>query len=250
MTFLPIVERELRVASRRRATYWLRFFTALGALALFTVIATESSSLPASFVAKETFYSLSGLMLVVCLCSGIFSTADCLSSEKRQGTAGLLFLTDLRGYDVVLGKLVAHSLHSFYGLLAMLPILALPLLMGGVTAGEFWRMVLVLAVSLLLSLGAGMFVSSLLRESRQAFLLTLGILLTITLLLPLCISLAGIRVWMGGPNDWLLWPSPVYAFRSGIADIYSYRGGVNQFLCSIATIVGLAIIFLGIASVI
>ena len=30
------------------------------------------------------------------------NTADSLSAEKREGTLGLLFLTDLRGYDVVL----------------------------------------------------------------------------------------------------------------------------------------------------
>ena len=31
-------------------------------------------------------------------------TADCLSEEKREGTLGLLFLTDLRGYDIVVSS--------------------------------------------------------------------------------------------------------------------------------------------------
>ena len=35
MTFLPIVERELRVACRRSTTYLLRFFLALGVLVLW-----------------------------------------------------------------------------------------------------------------------------------------------------------------------------------------------------------------------
>ena len=29
MVLLPVVERELRVAARKRGTYWLRFFAAL-----------------------------------------------------------------------------------------------------------------------------------------------------------------------------------------------------------------------------
>ncbi|HQU46125.1 MAG TPA: hypothetical protein PK867_25150, partial [Pirellulales bacterium] len=41
-------------------------------------------------------------------------TADCISSERREGTLGLLFLTDLRGHDVVLGKLVVAGLGAFY----------------------------------------------------------------------------------------------------------------------------------------
>ena len=43
---------------------------------------------------------------------------------------GLIFLTDLKGYDVVLGKLAATSLNGFYGLLAVFPLLAFPLLTG------------------------------------------------------------------------------------------------------------------------
>ena len=56
-----------------------------------------------------------------------------MSEEKREGTLGLLFLTDLKGYDVVAGKLVANSLNGFYALMAILPVVALALLMGGLT---------------------------------------------------------------------------------------------------------------------
>ena len=77
------------------------------------------------------------LAFLGCLFSGVFLTADSLSGEKREGTLGLLFLTDLKGYDVVFGKLIATSLNGFYALLAIFPVLALPLVMGGVT---FWEL--------------------------------------------------------------------------------------------------------------
>ena len=38
------------------------------------------------------------------LCGAVYS-ADSLSVERREGTLGLLFLTDLKGYDVLLGNL-------------------------------------------------------------------------------------------------------------------------------------------------
>ena len=149
-----------------------------------------TTPLPAE-LAQRLFLAFGILALGFCLLAGIFLTADCLSEEKRDGTLGLLFLTDLRGYDVVLGKLIATSVHAVYGLLAIFPVLALPLLMGGVTGGEFWRVVLVL-------------------PSRSCFRSVWGCLF------PRCIARA--RQAMGGaflgmlllagvlPVCWWLWP--------------------------------------------
>ncbi len=135
MIFLPIVERELRVATRRRATYWNRSITVILAtiLALYMLTTIGFSSSPAQ-AGAILFSTLTRLAFLGCLFSGVFLTADCLSEEKREGTLGLLFLTDLKGYDVVLGKLMATSLNAFYGLVAIFPVLALPLVMGGVKA--------------------------------------------------------------------------------------------------------------------
>jgi ABC-type transport system involved in multi-copper enzyme maturation permease subunit len=108
---------------------------------------------------------LTGSAALYCLFSGVWSTADCLSEEKREGTLGLLFLTDLKGYDVVFGKLVATSLNGFYALLAVVPILALPLLLGGITGGEFARMALVVVNTLFFSLALGICVSAVCRST-------------------------------------------------------------------------------------
>ncbi len=185
MTFLPIVNRELRVASRRRGTYWSRFLTAVAALiAGFFVYVANLQSSPHD-TGAALFDVISTGAFIYCLFIGVRSTADCLSEEKREGTLGLLFLTDLKGYDVVVGKLVATSLNAFYGLLAILPVLAIPILMGGMTNGEFWRMALVLANTFFFSLAAGMFMSALSKSPRAAMALTLLFLLAASLGLPL-----------------------------------------------------------------
>ena len=141
MTFLPIVARELRVAARRRGTYRMRLAMVWGALITGTSIFVATVGATAQQTGQYIFQGLSWLCLLYCLLSGRRWTADCLSEEKREGTLGLLFLTDLKGYDVVLGKLAATSLAGFYGLLAVFPVLAIPLLLGGITSGEFWRTV-------------------------------------------------------------------------------------------------------------
>src|SRR5262249_40001083 len=116
------------------------------------------------------------LSLAAGLSAGLFFTSDCLSEEKREGTIGLLFLTDLRGFDVVLGKLLATSLRGFYALLAVFPILAVTLLMGGVTGAQFWKTALALVNALFLSLAVGLYVSALNRDSQKALAGTLLLL--------------------------------------------------------------------------
>ena len=119
MTFLPIVQRELRIGSRRHSTYRTRWLAALLTCVLVSGALILSGHLTASTPPGESLFKLlASLAFIYCLLEGLRNTADCLSEEKREGTLGLLFLTDLKGYDVVLGKLLATSLAGFYGLLA------------------------------------------------------------------------------------------------------------------------------------
>ena len=67
------------------------------------------------------FAALVGMGFILTLSAGPFLTSDCLSEEKRDGTLGFLFITELGGYDVVSGKLLATSLRASYALLAIFP---------------------------------------------------------------------------------------------------------------------------------
>ena len=174
MTFLPIVDRELRTNARRASTYWTR--TALGAgvcLIWFIVLVVSPATTPIHTKAQVLFWTVTALAFAFCLLAGKLLTSDCVSGEKRDGTLGLLFLTDLESYDVVFGKLAVTSLRAAYGLLCVLPSLALSLLMGGVAVGEFWRVTAVLVVTLFLSLTMGLAISAVSRDSRQAMMSTL-----------------------------------------------------------------------------
>ncbi len=183
MNCLPIVDRELRVAARKRSTFWLRLAAAAtglviggGGLALCKVY-----GLSTAYVGSVVFHLLTWLCLAAGLSAGLFFTSDCLSEEKREGTLGLLFLTDLRGYDVALGKLLATSLRGFYALLAALPVVAITLFMGGVSVEQYWKSCLALVSALFVSLAVGMAVSSLSRDSQRALTATLFVLLLVAL---------------------------------------------------------------------
>ena len=180
MTFLPIVERELRVAARSRFTFWSRLAAAAFALLIFGALQLLAQKSGGAFPAGQIEFGVLKWFAFIYACAmGLFLTADSLSEEKREGTLGLLFLTDLRGYDVVFGKLLTQSLRAFFGLLAAFPIMGLALLAGGVTGGEFSRSILVICNTLFVSLALGMLVSSLSRDSTKAMNGTLLLLVLI-----------------------------------------------------------------------
>lgn len=182
MSALPVIERELRVQARRKSTFWLRVIAAL--LASLTAASTLSWAQQATWAparpGKSIFETLSVLIFIFCLVEGVRQTADCLSQEKRDGTLGLLFLTDLRGFDVILGKAVAASAGVFYALLATFPAMAIALPAGGLSGGEFWRTQLVLLNSLFLALACGMWASARHRELNQSLIAGLKWVLLLT----------------------------------------------------------------------
>ena len=189
MSFLPIVERELRIKARRSRTYFARCRLVLVfAVLIFGIIALEwNLGKDPTVIGRDLFLALSALGFAYALVAGPVVTADCLSEEKREGTLGLLMLTNLKGHDIVLGKLAATALPSIYAFVAGLPVLALPFFLGGVTVGEFWRMTVVLLATLWFSLTIGMLVSTLSRDGRRAFLTT-----------ALVVALCTISPWLWG----------------------------------------------------
>jgi hypothetical protein len=139
------------------------------------------------------FYAFSGIAFLFWLFEGL-RQSDCLSAEKRAGTPG-------------------------YALLATLPIFALPLLMGGVTGAEFWRMVLLLLNTLFFALACATLISSRSRSQQKAWLGTVLLLGGITAGFPLLPPLlAGLRALIATFADSPLHPM-IDQFLNGLATL-------------------------------
>ncbi len=158
MTVIPVIERELRAEARGAFTYWLRIIGAMALLAVLLVtLADQRMSAPQ--LGALLFGNLNlALFLAIWLLVPLL-TADCLSRERREGTLGLLFLTPLTPFGVVSGKLFTHALRAAMMLLSTVPILALPLLLGGVNRQQLFTATLFDASSVCLALLAGLLAS-------------------------------------------------------------------------------------------
>ena len=245
MAVLPIVARELRVAARRKSTYRFRMAVAVGALAVAGWIMLIPNLRTPQHLGMAMFTALSVVAFIESFLAGVITTSDSISEEKREGTLGLLFLTDLKGYDIVFGKLVATSLNAFYGMLAIFPIMAIPLLAGGVSGAEFGRVILAAMNILFFSLAIGVFASAICREERAA-----GSVTIITLIF----FAAGFPVIGGFATNWendpvmalFLIPSPGYTAFMAFDQFYQTATAAKQnyFYQSMATIQVCAWIFL------
>lgn len=167
MIFLPIVDRELRVRARQPLTYGLRTCLALFALLICWITGLATAGLGGTPNGQMIFRGLAFMGELIALCGGLF-TADCISRERREGTLGLLFLTDLKGYDILLGKAASIGLGLALALLGLVPCLSIPLLVGGVRGIEIIQAVVAIGVALVYSLSLGLWVSARAGTSHQA----------------------------------------------------------------------------------
>lgn len=193
----PVIVRELREQSRRPMTHLLRLL-GVGAVLLlaFQVIAVPlrgagrtgilgpggivlppnpSGWMYALEMGLHGFENRGGAlfqMLNLALLGGIWLfapllTADSLSRERREGTLGLLFLTPLRARDIVAAKLGANFLRGATVLLAAFPVLAIPMLLGGVSWNTVAHAALMDLGALVLALSAGLLASVLFQGPRM-----------------------------------------------------------------------------------
>src|SRR3954464_6851988 len=102
MPLLPVATREVREASRQPRTYRWRWVTAAAALGLMSFAAWVMKNDPGQ--GHAVFVAVSTAAYIYCLLAGAVRTADTIAEEKRDNTLGLLFLTDLKGWDIVFGK--------------------------------------------------------------------------------------------------------------------------------------------------
>lgn len=250
MKFLPIVERELRVSARRWSTYWARIWVAMLVIAASSWIILATLDEPPPTVAKIVFFTVTSGALLYCLLVGVRATADCLSEEKREGTLGLLFLTDLKGYDVVAGKLVANSLNGFYGLLAILPVVTLVLLMGGLTATQVGCAAIALVNTMFLSVSVGMFASACCRVAQRAMSLTFVILLGLTLGVPAFGWWRAVETQASRMDMSYLLCSPVCSFAVAFDTMGGWKQDLQVFGWSVGVIHTLGWVFLLLAALI
>jgi ABC-type Na+ efflux pump permease subunit len=151
---------------------------------------------------EQLFHTLTWAAFICACLVGPALTADSVNEERNNGTLGLLFLTHLNPLSISLGKLVGQGLLALYSIVSIVPVMALPVLLGGTDVESLAKTALVLFVTLILSLIIGMFASTICRKPWIAAALSLFILALLVAVVPL-VSIA--LQMMQPATTWTRW---------------------------------------------
>ncbi|HKQ37578.1 MAG TPA: ABC transporter permease [Verrucomicrobiae bacterium] len=183
MLALPIARRELLVLSRAPLTWKNRMGVSavvLGAAILLSVFYHFGGSKALTM----GMHFFGGMLSMMCLFAGVALTADSIAEEKRAGTIGLLFLTDLSPFEIVMGKLIAHGVRGFYTAICALPLLSMSMIVGGMRFSEVLMYMFSALNSLFCAAGVGLFASTICRDRKKAGSMGTLIILLFWMVLP------------------------------------------------------------------
>lgn len=217
MNVQPVIVRELLAQSRQPGTYWLRVVAAAVVMGVFA-FAASGPARSGQELGEYLFDTLNAATYHVILLCVPLLTADAISREKREGTLGLLFLTPLRAGDIVVGKAISQALRGCTLLMALVPVLLLPVLLGGVGWFKALATMSVHASVFLIALVAGLVVSSLAERPVRAALGAVVFALVAVAPLNLLLATAfGVELWppLFLPVGWLP-TAPVISVMAGV----------------------------------
>jgi ABC-type transport system involved in multi-copper enzyme maturation permease subunit len=245
----PIFSREWLTVPRRTSHYFVRA-AYLGTIWAVGVAAWQMTvgwgRMPTlgdtSRFGLLLFAVLTGVQLVLLAFFAALSAASAVMLEKDRRTFVLLLLTDLRSYEIVIGKLLGSLLPILLLLLGMLPVLALLILLGGVSLGQVGQMALVLAAAVLAAGSLGNLVA--LWRDRTFQVLALTVLLLVLYLCLVFQPAALVAVALAGLGAWAVqaawpparWSTPARAVPAllGLAVVALAAAAVGYYLASAA----------------
>lgn len=214
MTVAPVIVREMRAAARQPFTYTGRLCGAAVLLGIAMFFGLQDPGAGAKSAGGQLFFLLNRMLSLALWVLVPLMTADCISRERREGTLPLLFLTPLRAYEIVLAKSIAQGLRAFTLWLSVVPVLMIPLLLGGVSWLEATVSALLNFGSLCVALSAGIVASSLSKVWHRAIL---GALILATGAFLVLAAVAGFFFLAYGTSR-VGWPGSVdYGLALGIA---------------------------------
>ncbi len=131
------------------------------------------------------FRFLTYIQLTLLVFFSALSAAGSITTEKDRRTFVLLLMTDLENYEIVLGKLFGSLLQILLLLSSMVPILAIFLLLGGISGEQVIKAFVVMAGAALAAGSLGSLISLWRDKTFQALALTV-----LFLVLYICLTLS------------------------------------------------------------
>lgn len=214
---ITIAGREMRLLSRTRYLHIQRVLVIALPLFLFFLDLFNSDLDLQNLDGLDLLIQITLVSSFIAWCLGAMSVADSISVEKRDGTIGLLMMTNLGPIEILLGKWLSSSLSYTVNILSLIPLFYIISLSGGITPIDIILCILVIYINFILSSCIGLAISAIMTESRLAYMATLSAILLGFLIQVFFSSVIPIDV------EWGTIPKPV-AFTPQTLGLYIQPG--------------------------
>ena len=175
----PVLTRELLERFRTRRAPWFIFGWTLGIGLIGYVVYLVGQQVAngffglgrlvaSGFMGRFLFEAMALLMMtaVVMVVPGV--TALSIVGERERQTLSLLQVTQLSPFELIFGKLTSSLSYFLLLLVAVAPIMALPLLFGGMSFGDVFAALAVMIVTAVMIGSVSLAISARARSSRGA----------------------------------------------------------------------------------
>jgi ABC-type Na+ efflux pump permease subunit len=249
----PIFLRELVTVPRRAGHYSSR----AALLGLLTILGITTWQATIGFARDATlgeaaafglllFQIIAFVQLLLTLFFAATSAAGAISQEKDRRTFVLLLLTDMRDYEIVLGKMLGALLPITIQLLVSAPVLALLLLLGGISPEQVLQAVLVLGASAVAAGSLGGLIALWRDRTFQALALSV-----LSLVLYLCLTqgLSVVGPLLSAQVDWFrvqAWLDPFVTMQTVLGPPSVGWGGIAPAYGFVIVMAGLCALLNGI----
>ena len=180
----PIVKKDVRVQSRSMKICWgiFAYELILALVFFFAMLIIQQNVVYSSdqniYSAMVWLYPILAVTQLVIL--GVVvpvRTAASISGEKERQTFDIMMTTSMTPFSVILGKVMTAIVQSMFYVVAGMPVMALPFIIGGMSwSSLFWFLGVALLVSVF-SASIGILCSSICRKSISAVIMSYGIYL-------------------------------------------------------------------------
>lgn len=174
----PIVKKDVKVQSRSMKICWGVFaYELILALVYFLAMSVIQNT---RMYSTANIYSyivwlypvLAVTQLVILGMVVPVRTASSISGEKERQTFDIMMTTSMSPFSIILGKVMTAIVQSMFYVVASMPIMALPFIIGGMSWAYLFLFLGIAILVALFSASIGIFCSSLCKKSISAVILS------------------------------------------------------------------------------
>lgn len=205
----PILVKDLRSRMRGARAYvlisiYLMILTGVTLLLYVAVAGSAGNDLNAGRrIGQALFFTIATVALIeVCLITPVL-TSGSIAGEKERQTYDLLVVSLLTPWQIVWGKLISALAFALLLIIAIVPVMSLAFLFGGVGLTEVLIAIIGLVATAMLYATIGLFWSAMMNSSLGATSFAIGTVIALLLGIPFMIVIVTLILGSNAPSELL-----------------------------------------------